>query len=188
MRVELQSFEDKYRAADDPWAFASDWYEQRKYAVTIASLPLARYARCFEPGSSIGALTERLAGVADHVVAWDASPSAIATARRRLGDVTHVEMECATIPERWPARDVRPRRAVRDRLLLGRTRARDGIVERARESLDAGGHLVAVHWLGESEDHILHGSVVHGVLRDVLGSALVRHEESGFVLEIWEGP
>ena len=32
-------FEEMYRASDDPWEFGTSPYEQRKYAVTVASLP-----------------------------------------------------------------------------------------------------------------------------------------------------
>ena len=83
MRVDPDTFEDLYAASADP-------YEQRKYSITIASLPrndgtgCVMSMRCFEPGCSVGALTELLAGVAEFVVARDASTSAIAQAARRL--------------------------------------------------------------------------------------------------------
>ena len=40
MRVDLQSFEGLYSQDPDPWEFASSPYEQRKYRITAASLPL----------------------------------------------------------------------------------------------------------------------------------------------------
>ena len=46
-----------YQAAADPWGFEDRWYEQRKYAVSLALFPAARYRSAFEPGCSIGVLT-----------------------------------------------------------------------------------------------------------------------------------
>ena len=42
-------FEQMYRDSDDPWAFETSPYEQRKYAVTVASLPRLRYRSAYEP-------------------------------------------------------------------------------------------------------------------------------------------
>ena len=90
MRVDPDTFEDLYAASADPWKFGTSPYEQRKYSITIASLPrndgtgCVMYRRRFEPGCSVGALTEHLAGVAEFVVRRDASISAIAQAARRL--------------------------------------------------------------------------------------------------------
>ncbi len=185
MRVELQGFEDKYSADRDPWGFASDDYEQRKYATSVAALPSARYLRCFEPGCSIGALTDRLARIADEVVAWDASPTAVATARHRLADVANVDIECAAIPERWPGGRF-------DLIVFSEIgyywdeAELAAIIERMKSSLDPGGHLLAVHWLGDSPDHILHGTTVHAVLTRVLAAPTVHHLDAGFILEIWE--
>ena len=38
-------FEQMYRNHADPWGFESSLYEQRKYAVTVASLPGPAIAR-----------------------------------------------------------------------------------------------------------------------------------------------
>lgn len=52
-------FEAMYAGAVDPWDLAGRWYEQRKYALTLASLPRPRYRAAFEPGCSVGVLTAR---------------------------------------------------------------------------------------------------------------------------------
>ncbi|MFE7421819.1 hypothetical protein [Rhodococcus sp. NPDC057529] len=54
-------FDAMYAASPDPWGFGDRWYEQRKYALTLAALPRPRYRRAFEPGCSIGILTAALA-------------------------------------------------------------------------------------------------------------------------------
>ena len=50
---------------------ADRWYERRKYAITMAMLPLPRYRHAYEPGCSVGVLTELLAARCDHVTATD---------------------------------------------------------------------------------------------------------------------
>ena len=64
----------------DPWGFTSRWYEQRKYAVTLAGLPDPRFATGFEPGCSIGVLTALLAVRCDGLLASDGSAAAVAKA------------------------------------------------------------------------------------------------------------
>ena len=82
MSVGAAFFDAMYARSDDPWGFTTRWYEARKYALTLAALPRARYRRVFEPGCAIGALTGRLAERADSVVAMDVSAGALAQARR----------------------------------------------------------------------------------------------------------
>ena len=77
-------FEAKYRENNDPWAFASNAYEQKRYSEILRALDHRRYRRGFEPGCSIGVLTARLASICEHVDAIDISPTAV---RRRANAV-----------------------------------------------------------------------------------------------------
>ena len=54
-------FQELYDKSPDPYGFTTRWYERRKYAVSLALLPWARYRSGFEPGCSIGELTALLA-------------------------------------------------------------------------------------------------------------------------------
>lgn len=193
MRVDLDSFEDLYAASCDPWKFRTSPYEQRKYAITIASLPRnagtggAMYKRCFEPGCSVGALTERLAGVAEIVVARDASASAIAQAIRRLEPSTQVDVGVGAIPEAWPDGSF-------DLIMFSEIGyywdegALAEIADRLWGIVEPGGDLIAVHWRGHSPDHLLSGDAVHDILGDRFGPSAVHHVESGFLLDVWSAP
>ena len=64
-------FDEMYATADDPWRLSTRWYDQRKYAITLALLPNRRYRHAFEPGCSIGTLTALLLLRCDHVTAVD---------------------------------------------------------------------------------------------------------------------
>lgn len=184
-RVPIDDFERRYRAATDPWQFATSSYEQRRYDVTMACLPAGRFRRTFEPGCSIGELTRRLADRSDLVVAWDGSPSVVAEARSRLASRSNVEFDVRAIPDQWP-----PGRF--DLVVLSEIGyyfdepALGQVASQSATTLDAGGTLMAVHWLGVSADHVLHGDDVHSVLERRTG---LEHggmyRDGGFRLDWW---
>ena len=185
MRVDLESFEQLYQGAPDPWQFTSSPYEQRKYDITVDSLPRRDYRRCFEPGCSIGALTERLATVCDEVVAMDTAPTAVAAAAARLGGLDGVSFSIGTIPEQWPTGDF-------DLIVFSEigyywdANSWSNVVELGRDNLRTGGHIIGVHWLGHSPDHVLNGRDVHETLEGVLGAPIVSHRDQRFILDVWE--
>ncbi len=181
-------FEPIYQRSADPWGFASSWYERRRYDITVALLLDERYGRAFEPGCSIGELTRRLSDRCDAVVSWDASATAVAAARRNCEDRRNVEFDVGTVPDRWPA-------GMFDLVVLseiGYYVDQQGVARlrnRAIESLRSGGTLIAVHWLGRSSDHVLHGDQVHDVLEDPRLQHCVSHRdqavEPGFRADVW---
>src|SRR4029450_4175816 len=77
-------FDGKYADAADPWQLEERWYERRKDAITLAVLPYPRYRHAFEPGCSIGGLTEHPPRRCDHVTATDVATAALDAAHRRL--------------------------------------------------------------------------------------------------------
>ena len=72
MTLQAGYFDSMYAASPDPWGLQSRWYEARKYAISVAMLPQRRYARAFEPGCSIGVLTELLLHDGLHRLGLDA--------------------------------------------------------------------------------------------------------------------
>src|SRR5271165_31604 len=94
-------FDAMYQAAADPWGFEDRWYEQRKYAISLALLPAARYRRALEPGCSIGVLTRMLAGRCDEVLSCDVAAAAAQAAARRTEGLPHIRVEQRDIPGRW---------------------------------------------------------------------------------------
>ena len=185
IQVPAQEFDDGYRAAIDPWCFATSPYEQRRYDITMACLPEPRFERAFEPGCSIGELTGRLAGRCGRVVAWDASPTVVAYARQRLASLHHVEIAVGDVPRQWPSGRF-------DLVILSEiayyfdVAALEVLAERAIGSLDPAGTLMAVHWLGESDSHLLHGDEVHAVLARQGGLHHRGHfRDPGFRLDWW---
>ncbi len=153
-------FTQLYAGSDDPWKISTGWYEQRKRAVVLASLPRDHYAVGFEPACSNGELTAHLAARCDRLVAWDIADSAIARARTRTAHLPGVEIRKAALPDQWPTEhadlivlsEVGYYLDVAD---LGRT------IDQAVDRLAAGGTLLAVHWRHPAPDYPLSGDEVH---------------------------
>ena len=182
-----------YSADPDPWSFATSPYEQHRYDRTIGALPQLHYRRCFEPGCSVGVLTARLAAHADEVQAQDPSPAAIAEARRRLRDASNVTLRVGAVPEVWPS-------GTFDLVVCSELGyyftepALERLVTKMHSDLEVGGDLVAVHWLGRSSDHLLHGSTVHETITTVMRAVGAEHLATEldpgrygerFVLDVW---
>ncbi|MCM3697325.1 PIG-L family deacetylase [Microbacterium oleivorans] len=179
-------FDDFYRRnGDDPWGFESRWYEQRKRAITLASVPRERYASALELGCSTGVVTELLADRCDAVLAVDIADAPLAIARRRLGDREDVRLERLALPGEWPV-------GTFDLVVLSEVgyywSAADltRVVDLIRNAMDAGGHLVACHWRHPVAEYPQSGDDVHAALRAAEGLVrLVLHEEEDFVLEVY---
>jgi SAM-dependent methyltransferase len=186
-RTPRSYFDRLYAAGDDPWGFESRWYEQRKYALTVASLPRPRYRSAFEPGCSIGVLTAVLADRCDRLLAVDQVPAAVDAARRRLAaaGAAGVEVALATVPSDWPAGPF-------DLLVLSEVayyfdepELRE-LLAVALGSLADDADVVAVHWRGET-DYPLSGDEAHRVIADTAGLRSRTHLCDGaFVLDTWE--
>lgn len=157
--VDPAYFERLYREDADPWAFETSAYEAAKYAATLRALPRDRYRRAFEVGCANGVLTERLATRCDALLAIDVAEAALARARARCAGFPNVAVERMVVPDEWP--DDRF-----DLILVSEVGyylsepdlAR--LIARCAEGTAPGGHLILVHWTGET-DYPLTGDAVH---------------------------
>ncbi|MCE5289219.1 MAG: nodulation S family protein [Nocardiaceae bacterium] len=184
-------FEDLYSTSADPWGFETRWYERRKYALTLASLPRERHRRALEPGCSIGVLTAMLATRCDEVVATDVVESVLQTTRRRAtaGNVT-----CRVWGLGAPWADLGDFDLVvlsEVGYYLDRAALRKALNDIASH-LDDGGTLLSVHWQHRVADYPLTGSEVHEEVLATAGLAVVgRYRDSDvdiIVLEKGDGP
>lgn len=185
-----EAFEERYAAAPDPWSFASSPYELDRYDRILAALRPAphRYRLAYEPGCSVGVLTEQLVRRCDRLIATDVSATAIARARARCGAATGLHLEVGRVQD-GPGTD-----ELLDLLVfseVGYYLAADELADvlgRLRAGLAPGADVVACHWTGRSDDHRLHGSTVHEILgRAFEGEAepVIDEVHDGFVLGAW---
>lgn len=177
-------FDDVYAGARDPWALAERWYEARKYAITMAMLPHPRYRHAFEPGCSIGTLTERLIDRCDHVTAFDVAQAALDTTRERIGDAPNLTLTLASLDDEWPGTDV-------DLVVLSEV-AYYLAADTLREVLDHecarlpdGATVVAAHWRHPVGDYPLSGDEVHGLIADTEGlTGVARYRDDDVVIDV----
>ena len=178
-------FEEMYRETAIRGSSRRVRTKRGKYDITMASLPMTKYRSAFEPGCSVGVLSNLLARRCQRVLATDIIPLALERATERLGATPNVKVEYRSIPEEWPAERF-------DLIVLSEIgyyfaeSELERIVQLSLGSLDLGGHLVAVHWRGIT-DYPLTGDRTHEVID---GSETLRkvaeHLEVKFRLDIWE--
>ena len=185
MTLDPGHFRERYRDSPDPYRLADRWYEARKYAITVALLPRERYRAAFEPGCSIGVLTERLASRCDRLLACDAVPDAVASARSRTAGRAGVRVEQRVVPGEWPAGSF-------DLIVFSEIlyyfddadlhqMLRLGLL-----ALRPGGHLVTAHWRHYAPDHPRGGDEVHQILgADRRLARLARYRDPDFTAEVY---
>ncbi len=144
----LTYFDEMYERPD-PWGYESSWYERRKYAITLAALGRPRYRNAFEPGCSIGVLTELLAPRCKRLLAADFHDGALACARHRVAQLGNVELARLEVPRQWPTR-------MFDLVVISELAyyldpvAHTRLIDRVHRSLHSDGEVVLVHWRGET--------------------------------------
>ncbi len=176
------SYFDRLYAADpDPWSLATGFYEHRKRALLLASLPRPRFEVAFEVGCGLGLNTAALGDRCDRVLAVDISAAAVAATRSRVAELPHVEVEEAAVPGDWPD-------GALDLVVLsevGYYLADPGpLADRVVDSLTPHGVVVACHWRHPADDHPSSAEAVH----DAIGRRLRRvagHVEEDFLLDVW---
>ncbi|MHA7239513.1 PIG-L family deacetylase [Arthrobacter sp. TMS1-12-1] len=184
------AFERLHRDRADPWEVAERFYEQRKRALTIASLPRHRFRRTLEIGSSVGALTKDLAAVSDTLLALDTSETAVRRTNEAVIMHAAAGARLATVPRDWPRED-----GPFDLIVLSETGyflasdQLDEVIRLIGRSLDDDGVLVLCHWRHPIEGWELDGDTVHRRVRERSGLAtLALHTEEDFLLEVLVPP
>ena len=159
-------FADMYSAAPDPWQLAERWYERRKYAITVAMLPRPTYRHAFEPGCSIGVLTEQLAGRCDHVTATDVAQRALDAAAARLdrgGRLDRVSLRRMSIDSDWPAEGFDLIVLSEVAYYLSAFMLRQ-VLDRECARLAVGTTVVASHWRHHVADYPLTGDEANALI------------------------
>lgn len=166
-RVSAAAFEERYALCPDPWGFATSEYENDRYRMTLRSLSESHYRVIFEAGCSVGVLTAALACRAERVIAVDVSPTAVELAQARCNGLENVDIVCEDVANYLPPTPL-------DLVVFSEIgyyfepNALSRIACALASRLGPSGEFVAVHWLGESEDHVLHGDTVHETLLNSL--------------------
>lgn len=184
MKVSGEYFDRMYAAADDPWELASRWYEQRKYAITMSMLPQRRYRHAFEPGCSVGVLTELLTQRCDHVTAVDVAAAALSSAAARVG--SGATFARGALDEPWPPGPF-------DLVVLSEVgyyldaALLTAVLHREIPRLAPGATVLAAHWRHPVADYPIGGDEVHEILGGVPGLVrLGRYLDDDVVIDVFD--
>jgi protein-L-isoaspartate O-methyltransferase len=160
-----------YASSADPWELGSRWYEQRKYAITLALLPRQHYRHAFEPGCSVGVLTALLTQRCLRVTATDVAAAALDGADRRLraaGERDRVMLLHRSLDEGWPAGPF-------DLLVLSEVGyyltpdALRAVLDRECPALAPAATVLAAHWRHPVEGYLMSGDRANEVVGATAG-------------------
>jgi LmbE family N-acetylglucosaminyl deacetylase len=177
----LERFVELYAEGNDPWRSGS-WYERRKRAVVLASLPRARYRAGFEPGCGTGELTVDLAQRCACLLTSDPVPTAVERARTATAGMAGVRVDCDALPAAVPHEPIDL--AVFSEVLyyLDDDAVRETL-DRTLAVLQPGGDLLVVHWRGWPAEAPRDAAATHAMLRDRCElQPLIEHLDEDFVL------
>jgi hypothetical protein len=185
MTVSASYFDGMYAGSPDPWGFASRWYEARKYAITVAMLPEERYGDAFEPGCSVGVLSDLLASRCERLLCCDIAPAAVKSAAQRTAARGNVRVQQRALPQDWPAGQF-------DLIVLSEIlyyfagTDLDHVLDLTAAALRPGATLLAVHWRHPVAEYPRSGDNVHAALaaRPEL-TRLAEHAEPDFIAEAY---
>lgn len=182
-------FDAMYAAAPDPWALDTRWYERRKYDITTALLPFSRYRCAFEPGCSVGVLTERLAGRCDHIVSTDVSVAALDATHRRLtaaGLRRRATLLRGSVDQPWPAGPF-------DLVVLSEIcyylppAALREMLDREVPRLLPNATVLAAHWRHDVEDYPMNGDRANELIGATEGLAhLGGYRDADVVIDVFD--
>lgn len=155
-------FDTKYAEKLDYWDFETSEYEATKYTDTLQSLPARHYHNAFEIGCSIGVLTAQLATRSANLLAIDVADRALTAAGARCAALPNVHIAKMRFPRERPPNSIRFDLIIVSEVgyywSLDELHAAQEAID---ELLEAGGHLVLVHWTPLVLDYPLTGDEVH---------------------------
>lgn len=177
-------FFERLYDAGDPWHFDTDPYEQGRYDAILEALGDRRFARAYEPGCAVGALTVRLASRCDRLVARDVSATAVDRARAVCEAHPHVDVDVGAVERDRPAGQFDLVVFSELGYYFDEAELLD-VLDRVVGLLAAGGVLVGTHWTGRSPDHRITGEAVVELIdsHPELHGSIAEHD--GFLLGDW---
>lgn len=181
--MKMSAYFDELHARADPFGYHRSWYEARKRALLLASLPHARYPRGWEAGCSNGVLTRELASRCDWLLATDLSAAALQQARQSTRHLPHVRLQQARHPEQWPEGhfDLIVCSEMGYYLSAAELPAlRDGL----HAALAPNGLLVACHWRVPFAQARCSAEAVHAALGEHLATVFA-YRDDDFLLQGW---
>ncbi len=174
-----------YQGTDDPWGMRTRWYERRKRALLLASLPRETFTSAWELGCSNGEISADLAPRCGQILASDGNVRATELATQRLAAFPHARTATLWLPDQWPEEAFDLIVMSEFAYFLSRSAFHD-LVPRLINSLDDDGVFVACHWRHPVDCSDLTGDEIHETLmRGLPWTHAACHQEADFRIDIW---
>ncbi len=184
--VSREFFEQKYTDQVDPWNFMHSKYEQEKYRRTLDILGNQRFKRVLEPGCSEGELTKYLAEVSESVDAFDFSEVAIERAKKKFVDNDFVQFQVLDLEDFSVGSSLYDLCVFSEiGYYFSKSDCRT-LVQKILDCMAPSGRFLAVHWLGQSSDHVLSGHEVHEVIESFKLKKKSHFKTKQFVIDDWQ--
>ncbi len=182
----VDRFAHLYRDGADPWGVRTRWYERRKQAVLLASLPRERYRHAAEPGCGLGELTRELAARCERVDASDFADEAVRATADATRGLAGVRVARRALPDPGALPDGIDLAVCSEVLYYLAEDDVRATIDRAAEALVPGGDLVLAHWSGDwPAESPADAAAVHArVAADPRFDVLVDHADDGFLLHV----
>ena len=186
----MTDFEALYQADADPWRVASAWYECRKRALLMASLPRQRYGRGLELGCGTGITTRELAQRCDDLLAVDSAPTAVSRCRAVLASagLVHARVQEGQLPGAWPVApgDTVDLIVVSELAYYFSDADLTAFLAHGQASLAPGGDWVLCHYKRPFHDRMQDTDTLHRRVGALPGLRhLIAHDEDDFRLDVW---
>jgi SAM-dependent methyltransferase len=162
--IDPGGFERLFRTTIDPWNYRGSPFEAFKRRVLLRACGLRHYGRGLELACANGETTRLLAPRCLRLLAVDASPTAVAAARKRTRDLPAVTIRTATLPATMP-------RGPFDLIVVSEIAyylsANDlrGLIGRIEGALAPGGRVVVLHHLRRFDDAAQLPALAQAMLR-----------------------
>ena len=188
-RLPAEYFDQLYANSPDPWDLAGSWYERRRHAIMLALLPSREYRHAFEPGCSVGVLTEQLTYRCHRVTATDVALAALERADRRLragGRSEQVALLRQSVEEPWPDETL-------DLVVLSElcyylpADTLRAVLDREIPRLPRGATVVASHWRRPVPDYPLTGERAQDVIAATPGLHVIgSYRDADVAIEVFD--
>lgn len=181
----IAPFDDLYRDSRDPWGTNTRWYERRKRALLIASLPREHYGSIYEVGCGTGHISVELSKRCTTLLASDASTGAVTLAATALAAYSNAKVVRHLLPDDWPAQPF-------DLTVFGEVlyflddRSRTRVAALARTSAGRTGTVIACDWRAAIEGRGHSGEDAHRQFEAALDlPRRFEYLDDDFVLTAW---
>lgn len=186
---DLKYFQTLYDGGDDPWQISVGFYEHRKRALLLESLPQQRFAHAFEPGCASGELTAALAQRCDSVLAADANADAVRITAGRLAGVPSVQVRQLLVPAQWPTETTFDLIVLSEIGYFMALPVWRELAALTTQTLAVTGTIVACHWRHPFAERRSDTPDLHDMLARSCAEAAVRHcvqlQDEDFLLDVW---